>query len=471
MANAKNGMIWSAVERFSVQGTQFLLSLVIARLVTPADFGLIAMLTIFLAIAQVFTDSGFGNALIQKKDRCETDFSTVFYFNIGIAAILYTVLYVCAPLIARFYNQPILMEVTRFVGINLILQSLYLVQRTKLKITLDYKLIAELSFAAMILSGTIGIFLAYHGYGVWALVFQTLANNTLLALLFWICTKWRPIFVFSTKSFKTLFSFGSKLLASSLLHTIYLNLYSLVIGKFYNPSDVGYYNRSSTIAQYASSNLVAVMNNVIYPLQCEHQTDKKWIVESFKKFLRLTCYIVFPIMVCLSVLSKPLIIIILTDKWIESAILLSILSVSYMWIAIGVVNNSLIMASGHSGLYLKAEIIKKVVAVIILIITLPFGLIWLCIGFGIYNILDLFIIISFTRKIYPLGFRKQIASISGILFLTLMSGIISALFCSICHNAWIEIIGGFFIFFLIYLGGTYFFKFNELNLFLSVVRK
>lgn len=238
MPTTTNGVIWSAVERFSVQGIQFLLTLVIARLVTPAEYGLVAMLSIFMAIAQTFIDSGFGNALIQKKDRDEVDFSTVFYFNIIIALLCYTLLYFCAPLIASFYNQPELTEITRFVGVNLILMSISIVQNTKLNISLNFKMLSKVSLISVIISGTAGIVSAYHGWGVWALVLQGLLNNAIRTTLLWINAKWKPLFVFSKKSFHRLFSFGSKLLASGLMHTIYLNLYSLVIGKFYNAADV-----------------------------------------------------------------------------------------------------------------------------------------------------------------------------------------------------------------------------------------
>lgn len=471
MANAKSGVIWSAIERFSVQGTQFILSLIIARLVTPADFGLIAMLTIFLAIAQVFTDSGFGNALIQKKDRTEIDFSTVFYFNIAIAAILYIILFCAAPLIANFYNQEKLTNITRWVGLNIIIQSFSLVQRTKLRIALNYKLIAQLSFVAMILSGGIGIILACKDYGVWSLVFQTLGNNALLAILFWIYSKWKPILVFSVKSFKRLFSFGSKLLASYLLHTVYLNMYSLVIGKFYNATDVGYYNRASTIAQYVPVNLTMIINNVIYPLQCERQNDKEWIISTFPQFLRITCYIVFPLMVGIAVLAKPIVLIILTEKWIHAVPLLAILSIAYMWISISSVNNSLITALGRSDLYLKAEFIKKIMGILILIATLPLGLIWLSIGIIIYYLFDVCLIIYYTKKIIEFGFIKQLTAISPILLLTCFSAIVSYIPSLIFVNSWIVLLLGSTLFTITYIGISILLRFNEICLIKSYFKK
>jgi O-antigen/teichoic acid export membrane protein len=214
------GVIWSAIERFSVQGIQFILGILLARLVEPAEYGLIALLSIFLAIAQTFIDSGFSNALIQKKDRTEIDYSTVFYFNITIACIIYGILFLVAPYMARFYKEPQLKIITRLIGVNIIIASFSIVQRAKLTIKLDFKTQTQASLTAVIISGLAGIFIAYHGYGVWALVVQAILSNLLNTLLLWVFAKWRPLLVFSSESFRKLFLFGSKLLLSGLLHTL-----------------------------------------------------------------------------------------------------------------------------------------------------------------------------------------------------------------------------------------------------------
>lgn len=425
MGSVKNGLLWSGIERFSVQGTQFILSLVIARLVGPNDFGLIAMVAVFMAIAQVFADSGFANALIQKKDRAEIDYSTVFYFNFAIAFFLYCIIYLSAPYIAIFYNESVLTAVTRWIGLNLIATALCTIQRTRLRIISNFKLIAEISFCAVIISGVIGVWLAYIGYGVWSLVAQSLSFNFIQAFLFWIVAKWYPRTGFSFNSFRGLFSFGSKILVSGLLHTVYLNLYSLVIGKFYNATDVGYYNRAATISQYIPSNLVHIITNVIFPLQCEHQDDDRWLIENFPKHLRFTSYIVFPIMTYIAAASRPLVNIILSEKWETAATLISILCLGYMWMAIGALNNYLINAKGRSDLYLKAEIIKKALAIAILIVTLFLGIRALCVGLLIYNLLDIIVISSFTKKILGIGFFWQMKKIMNIILICAISCILT----------------------------------------------
>lgn len=463
MPSTTNGVIWSAIERFSVQGISFLLSIVIARLVTPGEYGLIAMLAIFMAIAQSFIDSGFGNALIQKKDRNEVDYSTVFYFNIVISTILYGVLYFCAPLISRFYNQPELTSVTRWIGLNLIFISLSIVQRTRLNIDLNFKLQAKVSLAAVIISGIAGITMAYNGWGVWALVFQSLSNNLLSTIFLWITAKWHPVLVFSVDSFKRLFSFGSKLLASGLLHTIYLNLYSLVIGKFYNAADVGFYNRAYTISQYPSTNIVMIILRAIYPVQCAHQDDDNWLEGHFLSYLRMSCFIVFPLMVLLAVIARPLVILVLTEKWLPAANLISILSLAYMWYPVMVINNQMLNVKGRSDLFLKAEIIKKIIAVAILCATLPFGVTWLCWGVLIYNIFDVLLIIGFVKKVISTGYKRQFKAVFPLLSVTIVAGILSFAVTMVVPNIWINIAAGSITFIAIFIISVVMLKLDELN--------
>lgn len=453
MTNTTKGVVWSAIERFSVQGTAFFLSLIIARLVTPSEFGLIAMLTIFMAVAQSFIDSGFGNALIQKKDRNEIDYSTVFYFNIVVSIIIYCILFICAPLIAKFYDQPILISVTRWLGLNLIIISFSIVQRAKLTIELNFKLQAKVSLTAVIISGITGIVLAYKGLGVWALVAQSLTNNLFSSILFWFAAKWIPLLEFSITSFKRLFSFGSKLLASGLLHTIYLNLYSLVIGKFYNSADAGYYNRSYTISQYPSTNIMMIISRAIYPIQCAHQDDDKWLQNTFVNYIRLACFIIFPLMTLLAILAKPLVVILLTDKWLPAAKLISILSLAYMVNPIMVINNQILNVKGRSDLFFKAEIIKKVIAVIIMCITLPFGLIWLCIGVSIYNLIDIILIIYFAKKVIKTGFIEQFVIVSPILILSLICGAVSYIPNAFISSNYILLVIQSFCFVILFLLG------------------
>ncbi len=468
---AIRGVLWSAMERFSVQGCQFILGLIIARFVMPEDFGLIAMISIFTFIAQAFVDSGFGNALIQKRNRTAIDYSTVFYFNIAISLLLYLILFVTAPFIGDFYHQPLLSEVIRWTGLNVILSAFSIVQCSKLTIELKFKLLAKASLSAVVISGIVGVAMAYKGYGVWALVTQTLLNNLIFSVYLWCMAKWQPILIFSTYSFRQMFSFGSKLLVAQLLHTIYLNLYGLVIGRWYNAVDTGYYNRADTIAQRPIISITQIFTRVWYPIQCEHQDDDSWLGREFLRFLRTLCYVIFPLSICLAVLAKPLLLIILTEKWADCALLLSILCIGYMWIPIANLNGGILQVKGRSDLLLKIEVIKKIIAIAILLVTIPLGLKWLCWGIVAYNVIDVCIIVPFTRTIIGIGYIRQIRSIMPILMLALGSGVVSWMCIQYIQLPLFQLLIGFAAGGLTMITGSIVFKFDEITFVKSLIRK
>lgn len=404
-------VLWSGIERFSVQGVQFVLNVILARLVTPSDFGLIAMLNVFIVIAQSFVDSGFSNALIQKKNRSESDYTTVFIFNIVVSIVVYIVLFISAPFISDFYHEEQLCSICRVVGISLIIQGIAVVQTAKVSIDLNFKTLAKVSLASISLSGIIGIVCAFNGLGVWALVIQTLTNALLSTILLFLLIGWTPKGYFSFDSLMTMFSFGSKLLISGLLHTVYTNLYSLVIGRKYTPADVGYYNQSNIIARFPSVSLMAVITRALYPIQCQHQDNDGFLTSSFYIYLRFSCFIVFPIMSFIIVCAKPLVLVVLTERWIPAVPIIQMLCVGYMLNGVIAQNNQILNVKGRSDLYLKAEILKKVVGVIILFASLPFGLVYICAGIILYNLVDMIIIIGFAGSILDIGGFRQIKKV------------------------------------------------------------
>lgn len=288
-----SGIVWSSLDRFSVQGIQFILSFVIARKLSPSDYGLIAMLSIFMALAQTFIDSGFSNALIQKQNRTLIDFSTVFYFNIIVSVFLYAFLCLLAPAISAFYNQPLLDDIIKWVGLNFVIYAFSTVQRAIMIIELDFKRQVIVSVISVVASGSVAVWLAYTGYGIWTLVVQGLLNNLINVILLWILAHWHPQWAFSIVSFKELFSFGSKLLGGAILHTIYINMYTLIIGKFFTSAELGYYNRSYTVTQYPSSNITNIITKVTYPIECQMQDDDNRLQEKFYLFIRLTAFFCF----------------------------------------------------------------------------------------------------------------------------------------------------------------------------------
>lgn len=421
---ATTSVFWSAVERFSVQGIQFVLSIIIARILIPSDYGLVAMLGIFMAIAQTFIDSGFASALIQKKDQTKADYSTVFYFNIIVSVILYILLYYCAPLIASFYKEDLLVPITRIVGLILIINSFGIVQQAKLTIALDFKRQAIASLFAVVISGSVGLWMAFSGYGVWTLVYQSLLNNLLRVVMIWVFSGWWPEFCFSVSSFKTLFAFGSKLLLSSLLHTIYTNIYTLIIGKRFASVELGYYNRAFTLAQFPSTNFTNVIVRAVYPIQCRMQDDHEQLCSVFLKYMRMACFLIFPVMVGLCAVAEPLVRLILTEKWIPAVPLLQILCIAYMWDPIMKINNNILNVKGRSDYFLYAEVIKKVTAFLILFATIPFGVKIMCAGLIMYAFADIIIITWYVRKLTGIGLIIQLCALYPVILLSFSMGIL-----------------------------------------------
>ena len=449
------GVIWSAVDRFSAQGIQFVFSILIARLLVPEDYGVIAMLNIFLAVSQTFIDSGFGTALIRKIDRTETDFSTVFYFNIAVASVFYIILFFSASAIANFYDTPLLESVTKIIALNLIINSLSGIHNAKLSIEIDFKSRAKISIITTLMTGAVGLWMAYAGYGVWALVVQSVLSSVIRTILLWIVVKWHPLLVFSWKSFKELFSFGSKLLASGLLDTLYNNIYTLVIGKVLSPSTLGIYSKASSLAQFPSSNITGVLQGVTFPILSSIQNEEERLADAYKRFLRIAAFIIFPLMVGLSAVADPLIRIILTDKWAGAIILLQIMCFTMMWFPIHAINLNLLQVKGRSDYFLKLEIIKKVQGLLFLVITVPMGIVAMCCGKVISSLISLVWNTHYTKKLINYGFFAQMKDLLPILLHSLVMGGIVAIVVQFMPTLWLKLIVGVISGIIYYIAGAY----------------
>lgn len=416
------GTLWSSIERFSVQGIQFVVMIIMARILTPSDYGLVGMLAIFIAVSQSLIDSGFSQALIRKQDRTEIDNSTVFYFNIAVGVILYVILWFSAPLIADFYSEPILVPLTRAISLGFVFNSLTVVQRALLTIRLDFKTQAKASLIGSILSGVVGIWMAYSGFGVWAIVCQQLANLGIIAICLWLFSRWKPILAYSWKSFRELFSFGSKLLASGLLDTIYRNVYLIVIGKIFKAADLGYYTRAHQFSDFASSNITGIFQRVSYPVLCTIQNDDERLSNVYRRLLRTSAFVIFPLMVGLAAVAKPFIVTILTDKWLFSATLLVPLCFSGMWYPVHAINLNLLQVKGRSDLFLKLEIIKKIIGIVAICISVPFGLLVMCWTLVATSLINLAINTHYTGLLIHLGFFRQMRDLLPTLLLSLSMG-------------------------------------------------
>jgi polysaccharide biosynthesis protein len=457
------GLLWSSVERFSNQGMSFLFSVILARMLAPSDFGIIAMITIFFAVAQSFVDSGFSNALVRKTDRREEDFSTCFYFNIGVGIIAYIVLFLIAPLVASFYNQPILSPIIRITGLGVVLNSLCVVQQALFTIKIDFKSQAKVTLSATIISGIVGVVLAYQGYGVWALVWQGVVLSLVRMGLLWLMSKWRPTTGFSKSSFNYLFGYGSKLLASGLLDTIYNNIYPIVIGKFYTPAQLGNYSRALSFAQLPSSNITSILQRVTFPVLSTIQDDIPRLQANYRRLLKLSAFIIFPLMMGLAAVAFPMIRIILTPKWEGCSLYLQIICFALMWYPIHAINLNLLQVKGRSDLFLRIEIIKKIVGVCIMCITIPLGITAMCIGMVASSLISLFINTYYTGKLIDIGYLKQMRGLLPILFNSLLMGSMVYLFIQLFNNDFVKLIIGVFIGAISYIGGAIFFSKQELK--------
>ncbi|CAI1722766.1 lipopolysaccharide biosynthesis protein [Serratia proteamaculans] len=417
---AVSGMIWSIIERFLVQGVQFGISIVLARIISPSDFGLIGMVAVFIVLSDIIINSGFTQALIQKKDRTQTDYSTVFYFNLFISIVLYGIIYFIAPFVADFYSAPPLVHIIRILGVSIIIKSLCLVQTTKLAIDLNFKLRTKINFLSVIISGSIALYLANHGYGAMALVYQTLINSVCVTIFMALLLRWRPNFEFSFDSLNRLFGFGSKLLLASFVRTIVDNCYAILIGRFFSSKEVGYYTQGRNIPDLISVNLFNILQGVLFPILSSTQDDTERLIRIYKKSLDMTAFIVMPAMVGFTFLAEPFVHFFLTDKWLPAVVVIQWICLSRMIIPISALNCSLINAVGRSDTYLKVDLSKLPITVGALLITAPFGLTAVVVGNFIVSLICFFINAYYPGKWYGHGAWQQIKSMLPMMSATLV---------------------------------------------------
>ena len=420
----KFGMIWNTFEKVVIQGISFVLSIILARLLTPQDYGAIGMISIFITFSSVFIDSGFLRALIQKQDCTELDFSTTLIFNIITSCFLYLILFLMAPIIARFYKLPELVNLQRVLFLIIIINSLSIVHNAKLQKVVDFKSIALINAIVTIASGIIAIIAAYNGLGVWALVIQTISKSTISTICFWIRGKWIPRTGFSKESFNNLFKYGSKLLVSSLLATTISNVNNLVIGKIYNSENLGFYTRGQQFPEMTAGTLNSVLTNSTFPMMSALQNNTVELINIFKRLIKITALLVFPSMLGLAVLSDSIILVLLGDKWFPAAEFLFWLSLSYIFVPLSSLNLNLLNAIGRSDLFLKIDLSKLPIIILTMIITFSINLKAVAIGMAITGFIYFYMNTFMIGKLYKFGCFKQIISI--------WKAIISSILMAIC---------------------------------------
>jgi len=457
------GLAWNSIQNFTNHGVEFLLMLFMARLLGPKEYGLIGLTAIFLAISSTFVNSGFSSALIRKKDCTNDDYSTVFIFNLFISVLCYFILFLIAPYVGDFYNEPVLCPVLRVLSLQLIIYAFCAVQNTILTKKIDFKKKTKITVSKNIISGLIGLLCAFLGYGVWALVIQTLTASILSSIMLWSTTEWYPNLHFSKNSFKELFDYGSKMLVSNLINTIYGQIYPIVIGKFFSAATLGNFSRARHWANLGSKNLTGILSNVTFPVLAKVQDDDKRLENIYRRMIRTSSFIIFPIMIGLSAVAKPLTLVAIGEKWEFSAYLLQIICFSMMWYPVHALNLNLLQVKGRSDLFLKLEIIKKIMGICILCFSVPLGIVAMCYFSILSSLISLFINTYYTGKLINVGFLKQMRDIAPTLILALIMWGVVLFAIRFIPNIYLQLIVGILIGAAIYLAGSYLLKFPELK--------
>lgn len=403
-----SNFLWRFMERCGAQGVTFIVSIVLARLLDPKVYGTVALVTVFTAILQVFVDSGFGNALVQKKNADNIDFSTVFFFNITVCTALYLIMFFCAPFIASFYKMPELTPVVRVMSLTLIISGVKNIQQSYVSKNLLFKKFFFATLGGTIGAAFIGIGMAYAGFGVWAIVAQNLFNQLVDTIILWVTVKWRPQLIFSFKRLKGLFSYGWKLLVSSLLDTGYNNLRQLIIGKLYTAKDLSFFNKGQSFPNMIVTNINSSIDSVLLPTMSAEQDDKSRVRAMTRRAIKTSTYIMMPLMMGLAVSAEPLVSLILTDKWLPCVPFLRIFCFTYAFYPIHTANLNAIKAMGRSDMFLKLEIAKKAFGLVVLVSTMWFGVIWMAYSLLLASLFSQIINSFPNKKLLEYGYIQQL---------------------------------------------------------------
>lgn len=468
---AASGMVWTALQKYSKMFIGFVSGIILARLLTPHDYGCIGMLSIFMVLAENFIDGGFGSALIQKKRPTQTDYSTVFFWNIAMSVVLYVILYISAPAIARFYKIPILCDVLRVQGLILFIYALNIIQRNQLRKKLNFKLLSIVSVSTAIISLIITIIMAYRGLGVWALVAQNLISGIIPSLLFWFYVKWRPTWTFSWHSFRELFGFGVYMFLTHLLNSFSSKIQGLLIGKFYNPATLGFYSKAAGTENLASHSISSVMTQVTYPLYAEVQDNKVALSNIIKRLTMTLAYITFPLMFILLLCAKPIFVLLYSDRWLQSVPYFQALCLAGLAGCLQSVNLQAISAIGKSRTMFIWTVFKRMVSLGAIIGGLVFwGMNGLLIGVIFNYWFSYAVNISLVSIHVGYNWKRQVMDLMPVAIVSSLAALISyGVGNFLGFGLYPDGIVKFFVYLMIYLGWSLFFKPEAYTYFLTII--
>lgn len=466
-------MVWTALQKYSTMFIHFISGIILARLLTPYDYGCIGMLSIFMVLAEAFIDGGFGSALIQKKRPTQEDYSTIFFWNIGMAVVMYAVLFFTAPTIARFYNIPLLCDVLRVQGVILFIYAFNIIQKNQLRKKLNFKLLSIVSIGTSLIALGITIYMAYKGFGVWALVAQNIITSAIPALVFWLYVKWRPIWTFSWTSFKELFNFGFYMFLTNLLNSFGQQIQGLLIGKFYNASTMGYYSKAHGLERLASTSISSVMSQVTYPLYAEAQDNKVQLANMIRRITMTLSYITFPLMFILLLCAKPLFVLLYSDRWLQSVPYFQVLCIAGLAYCLQSVNNQSVAAVGESRAMFIWTVIKRTVGIGFIIGGLVlFGMKGLLVGVVLNSWFSYLVNISLVSKYIGYKWTDQLLSILPVMVASVVSALVAyGVGWLLNSSMYVDGIVKLFVYVMIYMGWSLIFKPEAYNYFLTIIPK
>jgi teichuronic acid exporter len=419
-AKSITGLFWSSIERVGGQLVQFITGIILARLLSPYEFGIVGMLTIFMVISFLFIESGFGTALIQKQDITHVDSCSIFYFNIGFSLVITVAISLSAPWIAEFYREPILIPLTRVLSLNIVINAFGLIQTRLLTKAVDFKTQAKAGIAAVTISGILGITLALKGFGVWSLVFQSVGNNFLRTIFLWFLSSWRPSLMFSTRSLKEMFGYGSRILASGLLSTIGDNLYYAIIGRVFSAGELGLYTRAKMFGQLPSQSIASIVGRVTFPVFATIQHKPEKIKDGFKRALSMLAFLTFPLMTGIALTAKPMVILLLTEKWLPCVPFLQLICVVGLMYPLHAININLLKATGRSDLLFKLEIIKQGLVFLNIAIAWRWGVIAIIWGQIIISLISYYLNSYYAGALINYRFVEQLKDLMPYFAVTLL---------------------------------------------------
>ncbi len=473
---ALSGVLWSSLQMFSTQGISFVVSIILARLLLPAEFGLIAMLGIFMGLGTALINSGLTQSLIRTQEADEEDFSTVFYFNLIGSILIYGIVFMCAPFIAIFYKQQLLSSIIRVYSLTFIINAFSAIQTTRLNKKMDFKTQMKVSVPSLIIGSSVGIAMAFYGFGVWSLVWSSVIQALASTIQLWIWSKWKPILAFNLEKFKHHFHYGVKLTLSGILDIIFTNAYTIIIGRFFAPAQVGFYNRADTLQMLPVGSASSIITKVSFPLFSSIQNDNPRLKSVYKRIMQMVIFLVAPILILMAVLAEPLFRFLFTEKWLPAVPYFQILCINGILYPIHSYNLQILNVKGRSDLFLKLEIFKKILVVLVLLISFQYGIYGLLYGSVLSSVLCMFINTHYSGKFISYPATEQILDLLPIFILSAFIGVIifacdQFLSLYISNNDFVRLLFGGTIGVLLYSILSYLFKLESFFEIIKIIKR